>query len=102
MSAKVFLVESAISQVTFSTIKHTRKKHKNGTTCNMNSYDNRRVRNSAAILDQDRELTGAVFIDLRKAFDSVNHTLLLDKIRSCGITDTEFGFGVTSQTASKP
>ena len=34
-------------------------------------------------------LTGAVFIDLRKAFDSVNHTLLLDKTRSCGITDTE-------------
>ena len=34
-------------------------------------------------------LTGAVFIDLRKAFDSVNHTLLLDKIRSCSVTDTE-------------
>ena len=59
MSAKLFLVESAISQVTFSTLKH--KKKKNGTTCNMNSYDNRRVRNSAAILDQDRMLTGAVF-----------------------------------------
>ena len=34
-------------------------------------------------------LTGAVFIDLRKTFDSINHTLLLDKIRSCGVTDTE-------------
>ena len=30
-------------------------------------------------------LTGAVFIDKRKAFDTVNHTLLLNKLNHLGI-----------------
>ena len=34
-------------------------------------------------------LTGAVFIDLRKAFDSVDHEILISKLESCGLKDTE-------------
>ena len=35
-------------------------------------------------------MTGAVFIDFRKAFDSVNHSLLLKKLYVVGIVDQEF------------
>ena len=34
-------------------------------------------------------LTGAVFIDLRKAFDTVDHDILLEKLKYCGILNTE-------------
>ena len=34
-------------------------------------------------------LTGAVFIDMRKAFDTVNHTLLLNKLNDLGINGKE-------------
>ena len=30
-------------------------------------------------------ITGAVFVDLRKAFDTIDHHLLLAKVNSCGI-----------------
>ena len=36
-------------------------------------------------------LTGAVFIDLRKAFDTVDHAVLLDKLSNLGIVDKEHG-----------
>ena len=35
-------------------------------------------------------MTGAVFIDLRKAFDSVNHSLPLKKLYALGIVDQEY------------
>ena len=39
-------------------------------------------------IDQD-QLTGAVFIDLRKAFDTVNHDVLLDKLTKIGVLGLE-------------
>ena len=35
-------------------------------------------------------MTGAVFKDFRKAFDSVNHSLLLKKLYALGIVDQEY------------
>ena len=35
-------------------------------------------------------LTGAVFIDLPKAFDTVNHEVLLKKLRGLGVTNLEY------------
>ncbi|KXJ15597.1 hypothetical protein AC249_AIPGENE10297 [Exaiptasia diaphana] len=35
------------------------------------------------------QLTGAVFIDLRKAFDTVDHAVLLDKLSNLGILNKE-------------
>ena len=37
-------------------------------------------------------LVGAVFIDLRKAFDTISHSLLLSKLQSYGITGTELSW----------
>ena len=38
-------------------------------------------------------LTGAVFIDLRKAFDTVDHDLLLEKLTmEYGVTGKELGW----------
>jgi len=34
-------------------------------------------------------LTGAVFIDLRKTFDSVDDEILISKLESCGLKDSE-------------
>ena len=36
------------------------------------------------------QMTGAVFKDFRKAFDSVNHSLLLKKLYVLGIVDHEY------------
>jgi hypothetical protein len=37
-------------------------------------------------------LTGAVFIDLRKAFDTVDHWILIDKLKSYGLHNTELNW----------
>ena len=37
-------------------------------------------------------LTGAVFIDFRKAFDTVNHDLLIQKLSSLGVLDKELAW----------
>ena len=34
----------------------------------------------------DRKLTGAIFLDLKKAFDTINHSLLINKLKQCGIS----------------
>ena len=39
---------------------------------------------------ENGKLNGVVFLDIRKAFDSINNTIFLQKMRlQCGITNTE-------------
>lgn len=60
-------------------------------------YMSKRSTSSAATIfvddirrDMDkRKLTGAVFLDLTKAFDTISHTVLIEKIRSYGVYSNE-------------
>ena len=41
------------------------------------------------------KVSDVIYLDFKKAFDSINHTKLLHKIRSFGITGTLFNWFVT-------
>ena len=49
-----------------------------------------------------KSITVAAFLDLRKAFDVINHDVLLSKLDKAGITGRNYttGLRVISQTAS--
>ena len=38
----------------------------------------------------NRKLTGVVFLDIRKAFDSIDHEIVLEKLKFYGITGVEY------------
>ena len=44
-------------------------------------------------------LTGGVFVDLRKAFDSVDHALLVNKLMSYGLSNTEVNWFWSNELA---
>ena len=56
-------------------------------TTNMATYE--LLNNIQLSLDKKR-LVGGIFCDLQKAFDCVNHDILLEKIKYYGITGTAY------------
>ena len=61
-------------------------------------YRNGKSTHSATVLLTDNirksidkgELVGSLFLDLTKAFDTISHDLLLQKISSYGLRETEY------------
>jgi hypothetical protein len=41
----------------------------------------------------NEKLTGAVFLDIRKAYDSIDHEILLENLKFYGITGLEYMIG---------
>ena len=47
-------------------------------------------------LNKDKgNCTGLIFIDLKEAFDTVDHEILLKKLKMCGVTGPEHDFFIS-------
>ena len=50
------------------------------------------IAEALSVFEHEGMMVLSVFIDLKKAFDTVSHPIILDKLKALGVTDTELSW----------